>query len=129
MSRGISGGATSSGIFAAALVGTMVMLAAAVAGAATTIMVKSTADTSTTACVLRDAISVANAGGGTVHGCTANKDTAFTIDFQSGVRGTITLGSPLPTIIGNITINGPATSPGIIISGNKRAQGVRSRDF
>jgi hypothetical protein len=94
------------------------LLAATAAEAATTIAVTSTADTSTTACVLRDAISVANAGGGAVNGCAAITDTAFTIDFQSGLTGTITLGSALPTITGNLTINGPTTAPGITIDGN-----------
>jgi hypothetical protein len=91
------------------------------ATAATTITVTSTGDTSTTACVLRDAISLANAGdGSTVNGCTLNTtDTAFTIDFQSGVTGTITLGSPLPTITSNIAIDGPTSAPGITIDGDQ----------
>src|SRR5215469_17928179 len=98
MSRGsYRGVGRRASFFLAALVGTIATLAPAAAEAAT-IMVTSTADTSTTACVLRDAISVANAGGGTVNGCTAATDTAFTIEFQSGVTGTITLGSTLPLI-------------------------------
>jgi CSLREA domain-containing protein len=93
-----------------------------VARATTTITVTSTNDDDAANCVLRDAISVANNGGGTVNGCTATADTAYAIVFQSSLTGTITLGSPLPLITGNLTITGPTAAPGITISGNNNVQ-------
>src|SRR5271155_2423427 len=100
----------------------------AVARAETTITVTSTDDTSSTStnCVLRDAITVANEGGGTLNGCTAGSDTAYIIQFASGVTGTIVLGSLLPDIESDLTIKGP-TSGNIAISGN-HAVGVMSID-
>src|SRR5208283_4160478 len=58
---------------------------------------------------LRQAITDANAASG-----------ASTIEFS--VTGTITLLSTLPAITGNLTIDGPTTSPGITISGDGSVQ-------
>ncbi len=108
-------------IFATALIATLLLALPALCRAATTITVTSTADTSSANCVLRDAITVANDGGGTVNGCTAGSGTAYIIQFASGVTGTIFLNSSLPAIAntspGSLTINGPTTSPGIAIDG------------
>jgi predicted outer membrane repeat protein len=109
--------------FAAVVLPLFVMAMAGLARATTTITVTSLNDTGSTAiCVLRDAISVANLGGGTVNGCSAAVDTSYAIVFEAGLSGTITLGSTLPAIIGNLRMTGPTTSPGITISGNKTVE-------
>lgn len=60
-------------------------------------------------CSLRDAINQANTDGA--------GGTGDTIVFGGGVTGTIALGSPLPAITVDVTINGPTTDAGITISG------------
>lgn len=75
-------------------------------------VVTTTADTSDgscspTLCSLRDAITAAD----------ANVGGAGNITFQSGLTGTITLTSPLPTLNGEITITGPGANL-ITVSGN-----------
>jgi parallel beta helix pectate lyase-like protein len=84
------------------------------AAQAATLTVGSTADTSTatdcavatnTDCTLRDAID------------DANLDPGSTISFRSGLSGTITLGSALPSITVPMTINGPGAGQ-ITVSGD-----------
>ncbi len=55
-------------------------------------------------CTLRDAITAADANGGNIM-------------FNTGLSGTITLGSPLPALTGQITISGPGASV-VTVSGN-----------
>jgi uncharacterized repeat protein (TIGR01451 family)/CSLREA domain-containing protein len=80
--------------------------------AATTIMVNTTTDEAATdgQCSLREAIGNANANGDTTGGdCAAGSAGADTIDLSS-VSGAITLGSNLPVITDDLTINGPGAS-------------------
>ena len=84
---------------------------------ANTITVSSLVDPGTAStCALRDAITAANTKA-KVHGCRAGNGTD-TIEFASGLSGTITLGTTLPAIINTLTIQGTATSPpAITVSG------------
>src|SRR5690349_6568758 len=97
----------------AAMVVTLV-LALSTSARAATITVDSLADTGAPGiCVLRDAITAANAKA-TTNGCAAG-DGNDTIQFS--VTGTISLASTLPEVTAsNLTINGPA-SPRITIDG------------
>jgi hypothetical protein len=100
-------------IVAAALVGMIAMLAAALGNAATTISVTTTSDSCTSCGSLRDAIN------------TANGDTGDTIIFNIPGTGpfTITLTASLPTIASSMTILGGTTqATGIIIDGNQEFQ-------
>src|SRR5690348_1196663 len=97
----------------AALVAAMIVtlaLALSATARAATITVDSLADTGAPGtCVLRDAITAANAKTAT-NGCAAG-DGNDTIQFS--VTGTISLASTLPQVTDSqMTINGPA-SPGI----------------
>ncbi len=85
---------------------------------AATITVNTLADTSMSGqCSLRDAITAANSQAA-VNGCIAGSLNNDTIIFAGGQTGTITLGSTLPQITdANLAIVGPASSPGITISG------------
>jgi len=100
----------------------MVAGAAAEPGqAATAIAVNTTSDESVTdgKCSLREAIANANANADTTGGdCAAGSAGADTIDLSS-LSGTITLGSNLPVISDELTINGPgATTLTINANGN-----------
>ena len=105
-------------LFSAALI--TLAVTAAVAQAQTTITVDSDLDdTIANHCTLREAINSAN--GVTDTGSCATGSGPFTINFGAGLVGrTIILDRALPTIaIGtNLTITGPASSPGISIDGN-----------
>ncbi len=87
----------------------------AVPAYAATLTVNATADTGAApgSCILRDAIESANTDTAT-GGCAAGNG-ADTIEFS--VSGTIVLGSTLPVIGSDITINGPLAGD-IAISGN-----------
>jgi uncharacterized repeat protein (TIGR01451 family)/CSLREA domain-containing protein len=78
------------------------------AAAATTIAVTTTGDVTATdgQCSLREAISNANADTDTTGGDCAAGSGADTIDL-SGLNGTITLSSNLPSINGDLTLTGP----------------------
>ena len=80
---------------------------------AATINVETLDDSNPSSCTLRDAISAANTNGAFL-GCTAGDAGQDTIRFL--VTGTINLGSPLPSLSSNITINGPG-SANLVISG------------
>jgi hypothetical protein len=97
--------------FAAALTSFCLMASAAQAA---TITVGTTADTSTTACTLRNAISAANNNAAS-GACTAGSGSD-TIDLTSQ-SGTITLGTPLPDVADAVAINGPG-SGALSVSGN-----------
>jgi uncharacterized repeat protein (TIGR01451 family)/CSLREA domain-containing protein len=87
--------------------------------AATTITVSTTSDEAVTdgQCSLREAIQNANANGDTTGGdCAAGSVGADTIDLSS-LSGTVTLGSNLPTITDDVTINGPGSST-LIVNAN-----------
>jgi uncharacterized repeat protein (TIGR01451 family)/CSLREA domain-containing protein len=97
------------------VVGTAVIIGAGgakPAHAATTITVNTLSDEAITDgnCSLREAINNANTNTDTTGGdCVAGISGADTIDLSS-LRGTITLGSDLPAISDDLTINGPGAS-------------------
>ncbi|MGH7985762.1 MAG: choice-of-anchor Q domain-containing protein, partial [Candidatus Binataceae bacterium] len=77
---------------------------------ANTITINSLSDTgSAGVCVLRDAITAANSKAA-VNACAAGSGND-TVVFESGLTGTITLGSQLPDVLNALTINGPDTNP------------------
>jgi hypothetical protein len=91
------------------------LLTAAPAGAAT-LSVNTPNDTSVSNCTLRDAIASANSNGN-VGACTASGAYgADAIQFNLPNPSTITLGSPLPSVNGDLTIAGPGAS-GLRLSG------------
>ena len=111
----------------------VVLIAAlAVGGASTaraaTIMVTTTGDPGPSGtCSLRQAITNANqsdqAGSTNCAAGTGNDE----IQFASGVTGTITLSSSLPSIEGTLTISGPTASPpAITIDGGGKMQVVQN---
>lgn len=84
---------------------------------ATTITVATSNDVSGAQCTLRDAIVAANTN--TLTGaCPAG--SAFpaidTIQFGAGIGSTITAGTPLPVVVGNVSITGPGAGA-LTISG------------
>src|SRR5690349_14320804 len=91
--------------------------------AGNTITVNSTLDVANGSdglCTLREAITAANsdaASGGTAGECAAGSSTDPDTISLAGVTGTITLGSALPSITTEVTINGPGASQ-LTISGN-----------
>jgi CSLREA domain-containing protein len=106
---------------AAAFVLTLTRVTAAQAN--TRITVNTISDTSASGtCTLRDAINTAQGFLVAGSSCNSAVDTAYLIVFQSGLTGTIALGSTLPTITGNLTITGPIGLPGITISGGGQVQ-------
>ncbi len=102
------------------------LLAMAGLSRAATITVTTLADPSGApgTCSLREAITNANGqnrSGST--NCAAGSGNNDTIVFASGLTGTITLGSTLPTITDtNLAIIGPTNPPGITISGGGLVQ-------
>jgi hypothetical protein len=107
------------------LVTAMALMSAAAARAAT-ITVDTTSDPSMPGqCGLRDAINAAN-GQASVDGCAAGSSKDDAIVFQTGLTGTIGIGSTgtLPAIVNGetLTIQGPAASPGITIDGGGSVQ-------
>src|SRR5271166_3492752 len=110
-------------LFLAGLVGVCAVLASPVICRANTITVYALDDVVApkTTCTLRWAITAANTKA-KVNGCAAGSGTD-TIVFNSGLSGTITLGSDLPTIFNTLTIQGTETSPpAITISGGGKVQ-------
>jgi CSLREA domain-containing protein len=110
-------------IFSAALIALIPKLVTTPSASAdTTITVTSLADPAESGqCTLRDAILIAN-GGSSAPGdqCAASGSAApYVIVFSTGLSGTIALDSELPAIESGaaLTIDGPATSPGITIDG------------
>jgi CSLREA domain-containing protein len=93
------------------------------AAAGNTITVNSTADAADAndgLCTLREAITAANAntGSGAAAGeCVAGSDTDADTISLTGLAGTITLTSALPTITSEMTITGPGATQ-LTISGN-----------
>jgi CSLREA domain-containing protein len=87
------------------LLGTLAAIACAGSAQAATITVNSTGDTAAAdaQCTLREAITAAESDAAT-GGCAAGSG-ADTISFS--VTGTITVGSPLPTVTKDLTIDGP----------------------
>ena len=89
------------------------------------IVVNGTADTAVSGdgqCALREAILNANADGDTTSGDCAGGSGADTITFS--VNGTISLGSSLPDIAGDLTISGPGAA-NLTISGNHSVRVLR----
>jgi len=87
----------------------LALMSSGVANALTTITVNSLDghNPGTTLSTLRDAINAANSGA-TVNGCTVPAaDTSYAIVFESGLTGTITLGSKLPDIESDLSITAP----------------------
>ncbi len=91
--------------------------------AGTTITVNSTADVENSSdglCTLREAITAANsdtASGATAGECAAGSASDSDTLSLTGLTGTITLGSALPAITSDMSINGPGPSQ-LTISGN-----------
>ena len=91
--------------------------------AGTTITVNSTADVEDSSdglCTLREVITAANsdtASGATAGECAAGSASDSDTISLTGLTGTITLGSALPAIISDMSINGPGPSQ-LTISGN-----------
>src|SRR5215216_6776802 len=86
----------------------LALLAAPAVAHATTITVNSTVDGVSSDCTLRNAITAANSN--TTEGSCPAGEASPTIDvinFNVPVPATITLGSALPDISGDVTINGP----------------------
>ena len=110
----------------AGLVATIAWFAVTIASVAhaTTYTVNTILDTSTaTNCTLRDAINATNGMARSGSTCTAGPSGTDNIVFQSGITGTISLGSTLPLITdGSLTITGPTSSPGITIDGGGTMQ-------
>jgi predicted outer membrane repeat protein len=110
-------------LFLAKLAGACAMLALPVICQANTITVYALDDVVApkTTCTLRWAITAANTKA-KVNGCAAGSGTDIIV-FNSGLSGTITLGSILPAIINTLTIQGTETSPpAITISGGGKDQ-------
>ncbi len=113
----------------AAIALTFMFVAMPESARAATITVQSTVDdTNPGHCTLREAINSANASGGTTGTCTAGTGTD-TIVFQSGLTGTISLGSMLPEIANTLTITGPTNAPGITIDGGGTVQLIQVNTF
>ena len=99
------------GMMVFALVVSLLSLRAPVVGyAATTITVTTLDDENTSDgdCALREAILAANTDAA-VDQCAAGSG-ADTITFAAGLTGTIALGSQLPAIVGELTIQGPGAA-------------------
>jgi CSLREA domain-containing protein len=112
-----SGRIARTGVFALLLALTLLLLAGSAQAAP--IGVNTTADELNTDgdCSLREAVEAANTNA-VVDACAAGEAGPTVVDEISfSVTGTITLGSTLPTIADDLTIDGPA-APGITISGN-----------
>jgi CSLREA domain-containing protein len=95
----------------AALLGVIVMLAAATAQA-TTVTSLNDDTTDTSYCTLRGAINLANGAtdSSLIGGCTAGTNGAAVINFDSSLgTATIDLSGPLPPVTGSVTINGGGT--------------------
>lgn len=95
---------------------------AAAAPAGNTITVNSTSDAANDdgLCTLREAITAANsntASGATAGECIAGSSSEPDTINLTGVTGTITLGSALPDITSDMSLNGPGASQ-LTISGN-----------
>jgi hypothetical protein len=103
--------------FLAGLSVACLMLALPVICQANTITVNSLNDPGASGiCALRDAITAANTEVA-VNGCSAGSGND-TIVFSTGLIGTITLASTLPSILNSLTIQGPAANPpAIAVSG------------
>jgi hypothetical protein len=71
-------------------------------------------------CTLRDAINIATIGSAGDSDVCAETGSGTGYIIQFSVTGTITLTSTLPTIFGDVIINGPTTAPGITINGNNQ---------
>jgi CSLREA domain-containing protein len=92
------------------------LLLPAVAAQAQIITVNTTADVPSAQCTLRDAIKAANTDL-TSNGCTTPGSGTDTIQFQLPNPSTITLGSALDQITGDVNIQGPAASQ-LTVSGH-----------
>ncbi len=97
------------------VLGTALLLWPGLASAAT-ITVNTAADSPGTQCTLRDAIKAANTDL-TSNGCTTPGSGTDTIQFQLPDPSTITLGSALDQISGDLNIQGPG-APQLTVSGN-----------
>ncbi|HEV3198205.1 MAG TPA: choice-of-anchor Q domain-containing protein [Bryobacteraceae bacterium] len=64
---------------------------------------------------------VNDSGGGSLRAAMTNAAAGDTINFQAGLKGTITLAAPLPVINQNLTISGPGASV-LAISGNNQVR-------
>lgn len=97
------------------VLGTALLLWPGLASAAT-ITVNTAADSPGAQCTLRDAIKAANTDL-TSNGCTTPGSGTDTIQFQLPDPSTITLGSALDQITGDLIIQGPG-APRLTVSGN-----------
>jgi CSLREA domain-containing protein len=110
-------------ICVAAIVFALTPITATALPAGNTIVVNSTLDVANSTdglCTLREAITAANtdtASGPTAGECEAGSSSDPDTISLTGVAGTITLGSALPSITASVSINGPGASQ-LTISGN-----------
>jgi CSLREA domain-containing protein len=103
---------------AAGLIVALALIGSNTVARAATITVDSIADdTNAGHCTLREAINSANGSSGTAD-CSAGTGTD-TIVFS--VTGTITLGSKLPVVAGNLTVTGPV-APGVTVDCDNKFQ-------
>jgi predicted outer membrane repeat protein len=92
---------------------------------AATITVDSTSDNPLdVGCQLREAINSAN---GAANDCTPGDPGLDTIDFSLTTPATITLGSTLPLIVGDLAIQGPSGDPAdLVIDANSNTRAINA---
>jgi len=100
------------------LLATCLLLSFPVAANAATLTVTTNADVSASECTLRDAIAAAN--GNSVKGACPAGEASGTdvIKFALPAPSTITVATALPTILQNLTIEGPGSSALTVSGGN-----------